>query len=73
MIMESQVSALAKLGLGKLVSFLNLDYECHAMRETCIIILIILHTTHNILHIGHNILHITHNIFHIIRSYARRP
>ena len=49
------------------------DYESHAMRVTCIIILIILNTTHNILHIAHNILHIVHNIFHIIRLYAMRP
>ena len=43
------------------------------MRVTCIIILIILHTTYNILHIAYNILHIAHNIFHIIRSYVMRP
>ena len=74
MIMDSQVSGLAKMVLGKLVSlFPNLDQEIHAMRVTCIIILIILHTTHNILHIAHNILHIAHNILHIIRSYAMRP
>ena len=73
MIMESQVSGLAKLGLAKLVSFPNLDQESHAMRLTCIIILIILHTTHNILHIAHNILHIAHNFLHIIHSYAMRP
>ena len=60
--MESQVSGLAKS-----------DYESNAMRVTCIIICIILHTTHNILHITHNILQIPHNIFHIICSYAIRP
>ena len=50
------------------------------MRVTFIIILIIvhtkhniLHTTHNIFHIVYNILHITHNIFHIIYSYFMRP
>ena len=43
------------------------------MRVTCIMILIILHTTHNILHITRKILHIAHNILHIIRSYAMRP
>ena len=71
--MESQVSRLAKFGLGKSVDFPNLDYESHAMRVTCIIIGIILHIAHDILHIAHNILHIEHNIFHIIRSYAIRP
>ena len=65
MIMESQVSGLAKLGLGKSVSFPKLDYESQAIRVTCIIILIVLHTTHNILHIAHIILHIAHNILHI--------
>ena len=72
MIMESQVSGLARIGKGKLVSFPNLDYESHAMRVTCIIIHIILYTTHNILHIGHNILHIAHNIFHVICSCAMK-
>ena len=47
--MESQVSGLAKLGL----TFKKLDYEIHAMRVTCIIILIMLDTTHKILNIGH--------------------
>ena len=70
--MESQVSRLAKLGLGKLVDLPNFDQESHAMRVTCIIIRIILHTAHNVLHIAHNILHISHNIFHIIRSYTMR-
>ena len=73
MIMESQVSGHAKLRLGKLVSFPNLDEQIHAMRVTCIIMRIILYTTYNILHIAHNILHIAHNIFHIIHSYAMRP
>ena len=73
MIMESQVSGHAKLRLGKLVSFPNLDEQIHAMRVTCIIILIMLHKAHNILHIAHNTLHIAHNIFHIICSYAMRP
>ena len=85
--MESQVNGLAKMGLGKLVSFPNMDYESHAIRVTCIIILIILHKAHNILHIthivlhigynmlhvAHIVLHITHNIFHFIHSYAMRP
>ena len=76
MIMESQVSGLAKLGLGKSVSFPKLDQESqqafqiwiqviHDMRVTCIIILIILDTAQNILHIAHIILHIAHNILHI--------
>ena len=43
------------------------------MRVTCIIILIILHTSHNILHIAHIILHIAHKIVHIIHSYTMRP
>ena len=50
----------------------NFDEERHAMRVTCIIIHIVLHTTHNSLHIAHNILHTTLNIFYIIRSYAMK-
>ena len=73
MIMESQFSGLVKMGLGKLVSFPNFDYESHAMSVTCTIILMILYTTHNILHIAHILLHIEHNIFHIIHLYAMRP
>ena len=73
MIMESQVSGLAKLGLGMLVNFPNFDYESHAMSVTCTIILMILYTTHKILHIAHILLHIEHNIFHIIHLYAMRP
>ena len=72
MIMESQVSGLANFGLGKLVIFPNLDKESHAMRVTCIIIRIILYTTHIVLHIAHNILHIAYDIFHIICSYAMK-
>ena len=82
-----KVSELSEFGLGKGVNFPNLDWKSHGMRVTCIIILIILHTTkiilylaqiilyieHNILYIAQNILHISHNIFHNIRSYAMRP
>ena len=68
MIMESKVSGLAKLGLGKSVSFPKLDYESQAIRVTCIIILIVLHTTHNILHIAYSITSYTQHI-----SYAMRP
>ena len=64
--MESQVSGLAKFGLGKSVDFTNLDYESHAMRVTCIIILIISQTPHNIFHISYL-------IGHIILSYVMRP
>ena len=85
--MESQVNRLAEMGLGKLVSYPNLDQESHAMRITSIIILIVLHTTynisriahivlhiaHNIIHIAHIVWHIAHNIFHINHSYAIRP
>ena len=77
--MESQVSRLAKFGLGKSVDLLYLDKESHAIRVTCIIIHSILHTTHNVLQVAHNILHIEYNIlciayyiFHIIHSYAMR-
>ena len=45
--MESQVSRLAKFGIGKL-----------AMRVTCISILIILQAPHNILHILYHVVHI---------------
>ena len=71
--MESQVSGLAKFGLGKSMDLPNLDLESHSMSVTCIIKLIILQTTHNIFHIAHIIIHITHNIVHIIHSYAMRP
>ena len=50
-----------------------MDWESHAMRVTCVIIRVILHTTHNVLHIVHHIMHIAHNIIHIILSYAMRP
>ena len=43
------------------------------MRATCIIILNILHTTHNSVHIAHIIIPLTHNIVHIIHLYAMRP
>ena len=55
------------------MSFLNLDWESYAMRVTCIIILNILHTTHNSVHITHIIIPITHYVVHIIHSYAMRP
>ena len=64
--MESQVSRLAKFGLGKLVDLPNLNYESHAIRVTCIIIRIMLHTTHNICHISYHVVH-------IVLSYAMRP
>ena len=70
--MESHVSRLVEFGLGKLVELQNFYQECHAMRVTCIIIHIILHTTHKLLHISHKLMHITHNIFNIIRSYAMK-
>ena len=60
--MESKVSGLAKIGLGM-----------SGHEVTCIIIRIILHTTHNILHTANNILYIKHIIFHFVRSYAMRP
>ena len=68
-----KVSGLGRFGLGMLVDLPNLDQKIYAMRITCIIIRIILHTTHNILHIAHNIFQIAHIIFHFIRSYAMRP
>ena len=64
--MESQVSGLAKFGLGKSMDLPNLDLESHAMSVTCIIKLIILQT-------AHNIFHISYHVVHIILSYAMRP
>ena len=64
--MESQVSGLAKFGLGKSMDLSNLDWESHAMIVTCIIKFIILQT-------AHNIFHISYHVVHIILSYAMRP
>ena len=64
--MESQVSRLAKFGLGKSMDLPNFDLESHAMSVTCIIKLIILQTTHNIFHISYHVVH-------IVLSYAMRP
>ena len=64
--MESEVSGLAKFGLGKSMVLPNLDLESHAMSVTCIIKLIILLT-------AHNIFHISCHVVHIILSYAMRP
>ena len=63
--MESQVSGLAKFGLGKSMDLPNLDLESHAMSVTCIIKLIILQT-------AHNIFHISYHVVHIILSYDMR-
>ena len=62
----TKVRGLAKFRLGKSVDFPNLEYDSHALRVTCIIILIILQAEHYILHISYDVVH-------IILSYAMRP
>ena len=69
--MESNVSRLVEFGLGKLVQLPNLIGKS-SHESKCIIIHIILHTTHNVLYISHKLLHITHNIFNIIRLYEMK-
>ena len=67
------MSEISKFELGKFMSFPNFDWESFALRGTCIIILIILHTTHNSVHITHIIIPETHIVVDIIDSNGMRP